>query len=95
MIDPQGFVHAEAITPSDTVDADHVIEQVYVGGAGNFVAVLMDGSTVTFTGALAGHIYPVRCRRINNTSTTATAMVAFHNGIRTVEALGAGQTIGL
>ena len=89
------YVHAEALTPSDTVDAAHVIEEVYVGGAGNFVAVLMDGSTVTFSGALAGHSYPIRCRRINSTSTTASALVGLGDMVNTVEALGAGQTIGL
>lgn len=85
----------EAITPSDTVDAPHVIEAVYVGGAGNFVAVGMNNVTVTITGALAGHTYPLRCRRINATSLSASSLVAFHSGVRTVEALGAGQTIGL
>lgn len=92
---PRGYTFREAITTSDTVDAPHVIEAVYVGGNGNFVAVGMDGETVTFTGALAGHTYPVRARRINSTSTTATNLVALHNNIRTVEALGAGQSIGL
>ena len=89
------FVYAEALTASDTVDATHVIEQIFCGGAGNIVAVLMDGSTVILTACLAGTIYPVRCRRINSTSTTASNLVGLGDKVRTVEALGAGQTIGL
>jgi hypothetical protein len=33
-------------------------------------------TTVTFVGLLAGSILPVRVSRVNNTSTTATSIVA-------------------
>lgn len=66
-----------AVTPSDTVDfTQGVTRGIYVGGAGNFVAVKEDATTVTFTGALAGVVYPIRCKRVNNTNTTATSLVA-------------------
>lgn len=66
-----------AVTPSDTVAfTQGVTRGVYVGGAGNMVCVKEDGTTVTFTGVLAGVVYPIRCKRINSTSTTATSLVA-------------------
>ena len=86
---PHGWAQYEAITPHDTTDQEHVIEHLYVGGAGAVVAAMMDGSVVTFTGLLAGTIYPIKARRINATSTTATSLVALHRGQRTIEALGA------
>lgn len=65
-----------AITPSNSTDLDVLTRAVYVGGAGNLVAVDADGNTCTFTGVPAGSILPIRVRRINSTSTTATSIVA-------------------
>ena len=65
-----------AITPSDTVAHGKPMRALYVGGAGNVVMVNPDGSTVTLIGALAGNVYPLICKRINATSTTATNLVA-------------------
>ncbi len=65
-----------AITPHDSTDLQYVTRGVYVGGAGNIVAVDEGGTAVTFNGATAGTILPIRVRRINNTSTTATGLVA-------------------
>lgn len=64
-----------AITPSDTVNFDTVARGVYVGGAGNVVAISPGGTVLTFTAVPAGTILPVRIKRINSTSTSATAMV--------------------
>jgi hypothetical protein len=89
------FSYAQTITKSDTVDAEFLIEAIFCGGAGNINVVMMDGTTVLLTACLAGHIYPIRCRRVHSTSTTASAMVALHSGKRTVDSLGAGQTIGI
>lgn len=77
---PSGYF--AAITPSDTtllskVDGD-LPRAIYVGGAGNIVAVRMDGATVTFTAATAGSVIPIRYSRINSTNTTATALVALY-----------------
>lgn len=71
-----------AITPSDTVDfsgddAKHIA--IIVGGAGNLVAVMPNNVAVTFA-VVAGQVLPIRCRRINNTNTTATGLV----GVRQV-----------
>lgn len=70
------FNQAKAITPSDTVDlVEGTTEAVYVGGAGVVVAVFEDGSTANFT-AVAGGLLPIKVKRINATSTTATLLVA-------------------
>ncbi len=50
---------------------------IYVGGAGDVVAVKMDDTTVTFT-AVAGGIIPIIAKRVNSGSTSATAMVALY-----------------
>ena len=65
-----------AVTPSDSTDFDTLARAIYVGGAGDVVAVRHDGSTVTFAGVQAGTVLPVACRRVNSTSTTATSIVA-------------------
>ena len=68
----------EAITPSDSTDLDWLTRGIYVGGAGDVVAVLPGGSTVTFVGALAGSVLPIAAKRVNSTSTTATDLVALY-----------------
>jgi hypothetical protein len=65
-----------AVTKSDSTDFDVLCRAIYVGGAGNVVAVMYDGTAVTFTGVPAGTLLPIACRRINSTDTTATSMVA-------------------
>lgn len=72
----EAFNQFVAVTPSDTVDLPVVPCALYVGGAGNVVAVKGDNTTVTFTGVPAGTVLPISCRRVNNTNTTATAIVA-------------------
>lgn len=67
--------HAVAITPSDTVDLVTITRGVYVGTAGNVVAVLAGGEVVTFTGMAAGVLYPLAVSRINATNTTASNLV--------------------
>ena len=68
-----------AITPSDsTALPDGPCVAIYVGGAGDMVVVDADGTATTFTGVLAGCVYPIRAVRINSTSTTATNLVALY-----------------
>lgn len=64
-----------AITPSDETDFARVTRGIYVGGAGNVVVVWPDDTTTTFPSVPAGVILPVRAKRVNSTSTTATNMV--------------------
>lgn len=83
MDSPQGYSHAVAISKSDTVNFDAVNGQlvcdaIYVGGAGIVVAVFPTGATVAFT-CVAGQILPIRAKRVNSTTTSATLMVALYS----------------
>lgn len=66
-----------AITPHNSTDIP-LTRAVYVGGAGDIVAIDADGSATTFTAVAAGTLLPIRVSRINSTSTTATALVAIY-----------------
>lgn len=70
--------NAFAITPSDSTDFAYVTRGIYVGGAGNIAAVMKDGSVVTFSGAAAGTVLPLRVSRVNSTNTTATNLVGMY-----------------
>ena len=52
-------------------------DAIFVGGAGVVVAVFEDGTTAPFT-VLAGTMLPLKCIRVNSTSTTATLMNAMY-----------------
>lgn len=72
-------LHGAAITKHDTTNiASGLTRAVYVGGAGNLVAVWMDDTTTTFTAVPAGTTLPIRVKRINSTNTTAADMVALY-----------------
>lgn len=73
--DPSSIAYA--VTPHDSTDilGGMNTRALYVGGAGNLVAV-MDSGAVTFTAVPAGTVLPIRCKRVNSTNTTATAIVA-------------------
>ncbi len=78
-----------AIVKSDTVNFDgstysgtavvkaFPADAIYVGGAGIVVAVFPDGTSANFT-AVAGEILPLSTIRVNETTTTATLMVALY-----------------
>jgi hypothetical protein len=83
---PASYNKWVAITKSDTINIGEITADdgnallpmaVYVGGAGNVVAVASNGATATFT-AVAGSTLLIRPKRINSTSTTASAMVALY-----------------
>jgi len=67
-----------AVTPHDTTNLTVPARALYVGGAGNLVAINGSGTAVTFTGLLAGTILPIRTTRVNATNTTASAIVALY-----------------
>ena len=69
-------VNGFAVTPSDSADFAFATRAIYVGGAGTVVAVLFpSGAVLTFVGATAGSILPVRASRVNSTGTTATSLL--------------------
>jgi len=72
----------DAITTSDTVDLPYfksnnkLTDYVYVGGAGDVVAIDQAGNAVTFKAVPVGFTLYIRVRRINASSTSATNLVA-------------------
>jgi len=72
------YTEAIAIVTSDTVDIGRLTDAVYVGGAGIVQAVMQNNRVAAFT-AVAGATLPIRVRRVNATSTTATLMLALYN----------------
>jgi hypothetical protein len=75
-IDRNGIASdAFAITPSDATTQR--ANAVYVGAAGNVAIKTEDGTTVTFVGAQAGTILPVRTMQVLATNTTAGSLVGF------------------
>jgi hypothetical protein len=68
--------NAASVTPSDTVDLPTASKRLWVGGAGNVKVNTVGGSTVTYTGVLAGSYLIVRASRVYATLTTATNIVA-------------------
>lgn len=62
---------ANAATKAIPADA------LFVGGAGIVVAVFEDGSNAQFT-VTAGTTLPLKCIRVNSTTTTATLMNALY-----------------
>lgn len=70
--------NAASITPSDDDDLANVSKSLFVGGAGTLKIDTVGGSTVTFTGVVAGSIIPVRAAKIYATGTTATNIVSMY-----------------
>jgi hypothetical protein len=66
---------AFTITPSDATTQRALA--IWVGSAGNVAVKTEDGTTVTFAGAQAGSIIPVRTLQILATNTTAGSLVGF------------------
>lgn len=66
-----------AVTPSDTLAIKGgPARALYVGGAGDVVAINENGVAVTFVGVAAGTVLPIATTRVNATDTTATNIVA-------------------
>jgi hypothetical protein len=70
--------NAAAITPHDTNELANYTRAIYVGGAGNLKVTTVGGDTVTFTGVLAGQIYPIRAKIVFSNGTTATNLVGLY-----------------
>jgi hypothetical protein len=68
----------EVVTPDDSTEFVTVSRGIYVGGAGDVAAVMVDGTVLTFVGVQAGSLLPIRCKRVNSTNTTATDMLALY-----------------
>ena len=78
MMQTQPYNKAAAVTPSNT--ADFLLGEtaaVVASGAGNIAAVFPDNAVVVIALA-AGQILPIKLKRINSTSTTATGITALY-----------------
>tara|TARA_S200002703_G_scaffold160089_1_gene176882 strand:+ start:6145 stop:6360 length:216 start_codon:yes stop_codon:yes gene_type:complete len=69
------MIYTKAVAATDPDTFDSVANGVYVGGTGNLVLTLEDGTTATFTAVPVGTTIPVRCAGID-AATTATNLVA-------------------
>ena len=67
--------HAQAVTPSDSVDLPTVARALYIGVTGNVTLVTVNNETVLFVAVPVG-ILPVMTRRVQSTGTAATNIVA-------------------
>lgn len=66
---------AESVTPHDTTNfANGHARALWVGTLGNVVAVMSDGTAITFVNVQG--LLPIQCMRVNSTSTTASNIVA-------------------
>jgi hypothetical protein len=73
---------ARVVVPSDTANfptnvGEGFCDAIYAGGAGIVVAIMEDGGARNFT-VTAGQTLPLRAKRVNSTSTTATLMQALY-----------------
>lgn len=73
----RSYRKAAAVTTSDSTIVN--CEGFYVGGAGNVAIIAKDDATdtaVTLTACIVGQYYPIACKKIMSTNTTATLIVA-------------------
>ena len=76
------YGRAAAVTPHDTNDLSTPCDALWVGGTGAIKVDTAGGDfAVTITAVPAGATIPIRCTRVYNTDTTATAIVAMYNPI--------------
>ena len=63
------------VTPSNSVNLAKDARALYVGVTGDLTVMATDSSVAIFLNVPVG-IFPIQCRRIYATGTTATAIVA-------------------
>lgn len=66
----------EVVVPSDTADLTYLSRELRIGGAGNLTVLRKDGTSVLFTGVVAGEHLHIRAARVMATGTTATNIVS-------------------
>lgn len=69
---------AAAVTSSNTTNLSPMARGLWIGGAGNVSVVFDSFSEVTIEGIPAGTLLPVRVRRVNQTGTSATSILALY-----------------
>ena len=73
-------IDAVAVTPNDSTDLpDGVSEGLYVGMAGDIALILEDMSTsIIFKDLAAGVVHPLKVKRVLDTGTDATDIIAIY-----------------
>lgn len=66
---------AFAIVPNDSTDLPEITRALYIGGGGDISLITKGGTQLTFSGANAGSLLPVRVARILATGTSATNII--------------------
>lgn len=68
--------NAASVTPSDAQPLGHVTRALWVGGAGRLRVEMMGGGAIVFEGIAQDTLLPIRVRKVFETGTTATDLVA-------------------
>lgn len=66
------------VIPHDTTPVEYVTRALYVGGEGNLTITMAHGQTVTLTSVQPGMIYPIRCKIVHQTGTSASGIVGLY-----------------
>jgi len=66
---------AEAVTPNDSQDLQHVTRAIFVGQTGDLAVKLQSGDEVVLHNVQAGAVYAIRVSQVKATGTTATGLV--------------------
>lgn len=70
---------AVAVTPDDNADlVGGATKGLYLGAAGNVKVDMADGTTVAFIALANGMVHPISVKRVYDTDTTATAILAVY-----------------
>lgn len=63
-----------AVTPNDSADLTRPVRFLYVGGSGDIKLDTVEGTTLTFSSVPVG-IFPISCKKVHSTDTTATNII--------------------
>lgn len=66
------------ITPDDSTPLSQITRAIYIGGEGNLTVTMAHGQTINLTAVQPGMIYPIRCKLVHQTGTTASAIVGLY-----------------
>jgi len=70
--------HYAVVTPHDTVDLSPPARSLRIGGAGDVTVINYRGASVLFANCYEGEVLPCWVRRVMDTGTDATNIVAFY-----------------
>lgn len=76
-VHPELFGHAVAVTNHDSNNIPILPQALQVRVTGNFVVVLDDDTTITYTAAPVGMVVPYPVKRVNSTGSTASLVALY------------------